>query len=215
MVIMLLMPSTHAPFRPFQPGTTGWTAADLDDPRNAAEWLHGHYEIIEGVLTKMPPAYFSGSSTLTELVFLLKAHLKGRGLPDRFGTEVDIVIDAARVVVADAAWLSVEDQFRQAEALNRAGKDSQEKARILVPPTLVIESVSPGHELHDRRTKRRWYAEFGVPNYWILDSFARSLQCMSLSGPDYELDTEGQGQEQIRPFLFPKLVLSLGQLWPI
>jgi len=33
------------------PGTTRWTADDLDDPRIEREWFRGHYEIIEGVLT--------------------------------------------------------------------------------------------------------------------------------------------------------------------
>lgn len=37
--------------KPFEPGTTGWTAADLDDPRIEREWFRGRYEIVEGVLT--------------------------------------------------------------------------------------------------------------------------------------------------------------------
>ena len=46
--------------KPFEPGTTGWTASDLDDPAIEREWFRGRYEIVEGVLTKMPPAYFTG-----------------------------------------------------------------------------------------------------------------------------------------------------------
>jgi Uma2 family endonuclease len=207
------MPPSATTSRPFEPGTIGWTAADLDDPRTEAEWFAGRYEIVEGVLTKMPPAYFSGASTLTELIFLLKANLKSRGLSDRFGTEVDIVIDEARVIVADAAWLSAEDQVRQEDAMRRAGKTNPERTRILIPATLIIESISPGHELHDRRTKRRWYAEFGVPNYWILDPFARSLQCLLLRNATYEVDVEGVEQEDLRPALFPELSIQLGTLW--
>lgn len=208
------MPSVETSRRTFEPGTTGWTAADLNDPRIEAEWFQGHYEIVEGVLTKMPPAYFSGASTLTELVFILKADLRSRGLPDRFGTEVDVVIDETRVVVADAAWLSTDDQLRQSRAAKLSGAKDPKNVRILVPPTLIIESVSPGHELHDRRTKSRWYAEFGIPNYWILDPFSRSLQCLALRNSAYELDAEGHDDQTIRPSLFPELVISLAALWP-
>jgi hypothetical protein len=41
--------------RPFLPGTTGWTASDLDDPAIERGWIRGSYEIVEGVLTTMPP----------------------------------------------------------------------------------------------------------------------------------------------------------------
>lgn len=211
---MNVMPPVETSRRAFEPGTTGWTAADLDDPRIEAQWLRGHYEIVEGVLTKMPPAYFSGASTLTELVFILKTELRSRGLPDRFGTEVDIVIDETRVVVADAIWMSADDQVRQSEAVKVSGAPDPERTRILIPPTLIIEAVSPGHELHDRRTKRRWYAEFGVPNYWILDPFARSMQCLILRNSAYEPDVEGGDVESIAPSLFPGLTISLAMLWP-
>ncbi|HEY2588287.1 MAG TPA: Uma2 family endonuclease [Tepidisphaeraceae bacterium] len=207
------MPSTVTSSRPFEPGTTGWTVADLEDPRIEAHWFNGRYEIVEGVLTKMPAAYFSGSASLNELIYLLKTHLRSRGLPDRFGTEVDVVLGDDRVVVADGVWLSGQDQNRQAEAVRFAGKTDGRRVRILVPPTLIIESVSLGHELHDRRTKKRWYAEFGVPHYWILDPASRSLQCLVLDGASYRLDAEGRDQEEVRPALFEGLTIPLGTLW--
>ena len=51
--------------RPFLPGTTGWTASDLDDPQIERLWFSGRYEIVEGVLTSMPPAYLAGGSATT------------------------------------------------------------------------------------------------------------------------------------------------------
>ena len=207
------MPPTATSSRPFEPGTTGWTVADLEDPRIEAQWFSGRYEIVEGVLTKMPAAYFSGSASLNELIYLLKTHLRSRGLPDRFGTEVDIVLGEDRIVVADGVWLSAQDQNRQADAVRFAGEADGRRVRILVPPTLIIESLSIGHELHDRRLKSRWYAEFGVPNYWILDPIARSLQCFVLDGGNYRLDVEGRDQAEMRPALFPELIIPLGALW--
>jgi len=53
--------------RPFEPGTTGWSVEDLDSPEYEGLWLNGHYEIIEGVLTKMPAAYADGAVPLGRL----------------------------------------------------------------------------------------------------------------------------------------------------
>lgn len=107
--------------RTFEPGTTGWTVHDLDDPAIAEQWIGGQYEIVEGVLTKMPAAYFAGGRALQELVFILKSYLKSKHLPDNFATEVDIVIDEARVPRADAAWLTADDWRKQLNAVTRAG----------------------------------------------------------------------------------------------
>ena len=207
------MRSTITPSRPFEPGTTGWTADDLDNPEIEAHWFSGRYEIVEGVLTRMPPAYFSGGRALQELIFSLKSCLKLRGIPNDFASEADLVLDETRVLVADTVWMSPEDKARQADALLKAGRSDPSRTRILVPPTLVIESVSPGHELHDRKTKRRWYSEFGVPNYWILDGFEHSLLCLVLDNAMYRVDAAGRESDEVRPSLFPGLVIPLGALW--
>lgn len=199
--------------KPFVPGTTGWTARDLDDPQVEREWLRGRYEIVEGVLTIMPPAYFAGGNALFNLMFLVKSHLTRAGLPGRFATEVDVVIDEPRVARADAVLLLPDDERRQTEAVRGANRPDPERTRILVPPTLVIESLSPGHEQHDLRTKRAWYEEFGVPHYWLLDRYARSLQCLALRGAGYVLDVEGDDTAEVRPSLFPSLALQLGDVW--
>jgi Uma2 family endonuclease len=207
------MPTVEMTSRPFVPGTTGWTAADLEDPAVERLWFQGRYEIINGVLTSMPPAYFLGTRSLFKLVFALNAHVENRHIPGEFGGEVDIFIDDDRIVRADAVRLTAEDWERQRQAALKGGKVDPARTRILIPPNLVIESVSPGHERHDERTKRRWYAEFGVPNYWILDGFSRTLRCLVLDGADYRVDAEGRGDQQVRPSLFPELTINLASLW--
>jgi len=199
--------------RPFEPGTTGWTADDLDDPQIEACWVRGRYEIVEGVLTKMPPAYFVGGQSPFKLMKFVDAHLLKTGQPAEFSLEVEIIIDAARVLRADAALLTPADEAKQAQAAKLARRVDPERTRILIPPTLVIESVSPGHESHDRHTKKRWYAEFGVSNYWILDAFARSLECHRLDGGAYALDSQGAGQDTLHVAAFGGLAIPLAKLW--
>ncbi|HEY7117232.1 MAG TPA: Uma2 family endonuclease [Tepidisphaeraceae bacterium] len=209
-------PKPAAPDEPrrFEPGTLGWTAADLDDPAIEREWLKGSYEIVEGVLTKIPPAYFAGGNAAFNLMVLLKAYSTARGLDYRLAPEGEIVIDPVRLPRADAVLLTPEDQRRQDEAVRLTGRPDPKRTRILVPPTLIIESVSPGHELHDVQTKRTWYAEFGVPNYWIVDAYRQTLECLRLDAAgNYVTDAHGTGDDVINPTAFPGLMINLRELW--
>jgi len=208
------MPSVSQSLRPFEPGTTGWTAADLEDPEIEALWARGSYEIVEGVLATMPPAYFLGGRATQKLIRIVEDYLEDSGIDADFASEIEIAISPARVLRADAALLTIEDQLGQAAAAKKAGSNDPDRTRLLVPPTLIIESVSPGHESHDRRTKKTWYAEFGVPNYWILDAFARTLECYRLADKTYYLDAQGRDQESVSPPAFPGLSIPLPRLWP-
>ncbi len=200
--------------REFLPGTTGWSVDDLDDPEIERLWSQGRYEIVEGVLTQMAAAYFDGGSALQDLLFILRTHVGAAHLGGRFATEVDMILNKRRLPIVDAIYLSPDDQQKQKAAHVATGKRKQLKyGRILVPPALVIESISWGHEAHDRETKRGWYAEARIPNYWMLDAQQRSLECLVLDGPDYRIDQSGRDGAELRPSLFPGLIIPLGSLW--
>lgn len=198
----------------FIPGTTGWSVQDLDDPEIEKLWAAGRYEIVEGVLTQMAAAYFDGAFALKRLIRLLESHTITVGLGDGFATEVDLILSDYRLPVVDAVFLTPEDMRRQKAAHSQTGRRKALKfGRILIPPTLVIESVSLGHEAHDRETKRGWYAEAGIPNFWILDAAKRSLDCMILDGTTYRVDQTGTETSTLTPTLFPGLSIELSTLW--
>jgi Uma2 family endonuclease len=197
----------------FRIGTTGWRASDLDDPRLEQLWFQGRYEIISGVLTELPPAYFNAGSRFMRLVLALSMHASSRGIAGDFANECDIIIDHNRVVRADMVWMSGDEKRRQDRAARLAGKTDLQRVRVLIPPSLVIESVSYGHEDHDRVTKFAWYAEFGVPHYWIFDALAKRLDCFGLRDGKYELVASGTGDTTIATPLFEGLTLNLAELW--
>jgi Uma2 family endonuclease len=122
-------------------------------------------------------------------------------------------VDNERLAKPDAMLLVADDLKRQAAINSKLGKKGTKYGRIRIAPTLLIESVSIGHEKHDRSLKRRWYAEFGVKNYWILDAFRKTLECLILEGGSYKLDVMGRKSEKIRPRAFRGLVISLGKIW--
>jgi hypothetical protein len=199
--------------REFIPGTTGWCVDDLDDAEIERLWLQGRYEIVEGVLTLRAPGYFYGGVALHRLICLLADYTSATGLADGFATGVDLILNKRRLAVVDAVFLSPEDQRKQEQANAQRGRKKLKYGRILIAPTLIIESISQGHEVHDRETKRQWYAEARVPNYWLLDAMERSLDCLILDGADYRVDQAGRNDAELRPSLFPGLTIPLGKLW--
>ena len=205
--------------RQLKAGTTGWTADDLEDPRIARQWERGRYEIVEGVLTLMPPAYYDGSVPVGRVERFVYRYLEENKKDGVFTHEVDFIVGRLRVAKADAILMTREDERRQREAHARriqGGARSRPRlrfGRLLVPPTLVIESLSPGHEEHDQETKRQWYTEAGVPNYWLLDAYRQSLDCLVLDGGAYRIDQAGRGKDVVRPSLFPGLAILLAEVW--
>jgi Uma2 family endonuclease len=196
-----------------QPGTMGWSAADLDDPAVLSLWHQGRYEILNGVLTLMPAAFFRGGECAFLLASLLRSHLGKQKISSEFASEAEIQVTPTRRVRADYACVIGDDlpKFR-ALKFEAAGKDWRDHALIL-PPTLVIESVSEGHEFHDRTTKLAWYSEFGIKNYWIVDGYARSLECLMLKDGIYLTDAMGRGLDVMSPSTFPGLILPLDEIW--
>jgi Uma2 family endonuclease len=199
--------------REFVVGTTGWSADDLDDPEIERKWDQGSYEIVEGVLTHVAAANFDGGGALVNLVALLKNHVDAAGLRGMFAVETDVILESMRVPRVDAVYLSGDALARQ-EALNAARPRRRGKyGRVRVPPTLAIEAVSPGHETHDRKTKRRWYAEAGVPHYWLLDAYEKTLECLILEGGVYRTAQLARDTDDVHSTLFPGLVIPLRRVW--
>ena len=196
-----------------QPGTMGWSAADLEDPQILRLWEQGRYEIIDGVLITMPAAYFRGGRCAFVLATLLRIYLRERGQRCEFAGEADIQLNQLRRVRADFACVIGDDLSRFAALKFIAeGTDWRDHA-LIIPPTLVIESVSKGHEAHDRETKRNWYAGFGVRLYWIVDAYAKSLECLSLKDGRYVDDGTGRGADTVTPSSMPGFIIPLTEVW--
>jgi Uma2 family endonuclease len=209
----MTLATPHSRAEQFVPGTPGWSVDDLNDPAIERIWEREHYEMIEGVLATMPPAYFDGSIALDQLIEILRAHFLARSEAWKFGHEVDVVLSPRRIVKPDAIVLSPADLARQKSENARRGKKKLTYGRILVPPTLVIESVSLGHEAQDEILKRQWYAEAGVANFWLLNAYSKTLQCLVLEDGKYQLDAAGKGNAQVKPTAFAGLVIPLKQVW--
>lgn len=80
-------------------------------------------------------------------------------------------------------------------------------------PDLVVEIVSPSSRRYDRVTKLRWYAQIGVPEYWIVDPDSRTLEQLVMQDGAYAIVAALEDGETFRPETFPGLEVPLAKLW--
>lgn len=206
--------SVDLSIKPFRPGIGGWTVSELDTPEVEALWAEGRYELVEGVITEMPPPNFDGARSTSGLTYQLEKHFELAGLNMETAAECDLVLDEDRISRADLVAMT-EEQVRRSRELSAARyPDSRgQRVRIMVPPALVVEVISRGHESRDRRIKRRWYAEFGVTHYWIVDPNLKVVEALQLVGDGYQQLSVARGSEVMELPLFGGIRIDLGRVW--
>ena len=83
--------------------------------------------------------------------------------------------------------------------------------RVDGPPDIVIEVLSEGSERRDRIEKFATYAEYGVPEYWIVDQSAQWIEFLILKDGAYVVTQPAEGRYQ-SPRL-PEVETDLASFW--
>lgn len=159
------------------------------------------YELHDGELSVCPAPGSPHQIVSGNLYDLLRHHVRSRGLGLVVYSPLDCILSETTVLQPDLLFV---DTARLA-LVTRRGMEG--------PPNLVVEIVSPSTTSIDRRKKRRLYARYGVPNYWIVDPDARTFEGFVLAGTTYRLQAKGQDDETIRLPPFPDLAVNLATLW--
>ena len=98
----------------------------------------------------------------------------------------------------------------------RAGNDApraQDEGLARGRPDLVVEIVSPSSQRYDRVIKLRWYAQIGVPEYWLVDPLARTVERLVLHDGAYVIEASVAEDEVLTPESFEGLEIPLAKLW--
>jgi len=86
-------------------------------------------------------------------------------------------------------------------------------SRIVATPDLVIEIASPGTARYDRRTKQDAYARAGVPEYWIADQNARTIEVLKLEAGAYKSAVVFSGESTLPSSVLPDLPVRVEQFF--
>ena len=134
------------------------------------------YEVIEGELHMNPAPSFWHQDASINLATEMVNFAKQRQLGKVVTAPIDVKLgDLANPVQPDILFIH-KDRF-----------DIIQERWIDGPPDLIVEILSPGNWIDDRRTKFRLYAVSGVREYWIVDPDKRQIEVFVLRRGDYEL----------------------------
>lgn len=121
------------------------------------------HEIIDGALEMMSPGPSTVHQSVSgELEFLLKQSCKTNY--KIFDAPLDVILSETTVLQPDILMI------------HRSRLHIVTLRGIEGPPDLVIEILSPGSRSRDKVLKMKSYAEHGVPEYWVVDTEARTLE---------------------------------------
>jgi Uncharacterized protein conserved in cyanobacteria len=159
-----------------------------------------------GVLIPMTPAS-PIHSDIVEIVYdTFKAEVKRLGLDLKVKQgDVGVRTRFSRSRQPDIAIIQGEDWRRL--------RQFKKSAILEVPALLVVEVVSPGedNENRDYIKKMTEYAEFGIPEYWIIDPLIEQVIINFLINGSYQ-NTIFTDQQRIISQLFPELNLTVEQI---
>jgi Uma2 family endonuclease len=83
--------------------------------------------------------------------------------------------------------------------------------RVVGPPDLLIEVLSPSNSRRDRIDKLSLYAQYGVAEFWIVDPVERQFDFLVNRGGKFEV--QPQQDDRYASSVCPDLVIDLAAFW--
>lgn len=100
--------------------------------------------------------------------------------------------------------------------LYRAGNEpglDQRHGLVTGRPDLCVEVLSPSGRRYDCIVKLAYYASIKVPEYWLVDPDARTLERLVLSRKGSVVASIHEGDSKVSVPTFPGLRIPLFDLW--
>ncbi|MEL7363945.1 MAG: Uma2 family endonuclease [Bacteroidota bacterium] len=147
------------------------------------------------------PRHQALASRLTAYLLL---HIEDNNLGSVFTAPIDLVLDPEAAAVQPDVVFVATDRISIITETHLEGT-----------PSLVVEVVSPSSRRRDEQTKRHLYAQHGVPEYWVVDPDAGTVQVFRLdaSGRRYARAATLVDGDILTTPLLPDWSLSLARLF--
>ena len=134
------------------------------------------YEVIDGELYMTPPPSVSHQSASIRLTTAIATYVDAKGLGFVFAAPIGVRLPHQPVPLEpDIVFIS------------SARKAIIGKEYIEGVPDLVVEILSPSNWMYDRQEKFRLYQTSGVPEYWIVDYRAKTVEAFVLENGEFAL----------------------------
>jgi Uma2 family endonuclease len=127
------------------------------------------YEVIDGELAVTPAPTSRHQIVVGNLVLALGAFAREHALGTLFPGPIDVLFGEGDYLEPDLAFMRAD----RAHLVSDRGIEGT--------PDLVVEILSPSTAHRDRGIKLERYHHFGVPEYWIVDLDARTVEVWRLA----------------------------------
>ncbi len=161
------------------------------------------YELIRGEVHLTPAPTTRHQFILRKLSTSLDTYVMQKELGEVFFAPLDVRLGLDTALQPDLIFIS------------KARAQIIQENFIAGAPDLVVEILSPSTAAHDRATKLPLYAEAGVPEVWLIDPLAKTVEVLKLQGKKYLVDATLAGDQILTSNLFPGWQVPLRDLLAI
>jgi Uma2 family endonuclease len=189
----VVTPADHLPGPPQGRWTYAAYAVLPDDGKR--------YEVVDGVLYMAPAPTIAHQDASGWFFFYLTTYVRLAGSGRVFVAPVDVELAPNVLTQPDVI------------VVMNANLDIITPSHIVGAPDLVVEIASPSTAGYDRRTKQDAYARAGVPEYWIADADARTVEVLLLERGAYRSAGVFRGQATLPSQVIPGLPVHVEQFF--
>ncbi len=159
------------------------------------------YEIVDGELFVTPSPIPLHQRIIGNLFARLWNYVKEHDLGEAYVAPLDVAFTNTTVLEPDLLFVSK-------ARLHIIGEKN-----LSGPPDLVVEVLSESSSRLDREIKPKQYALYGVPEFWRIDPWAKTVEVFRLNQGNYELAASLVFGDDLTSPLFPGLSLPVSSLW--
>lgn len=167
----------------------------------AGEETNRPQELAYGVLREPAAPSFHHQMIVGRIHHRLDRHVRRYAAGVVVASPVDVILDREKHLVVQPDVV-----FVRAERVDIC------KTQIWGAPDLVVEVLSMGNSRRDRTVKIDWYRTYGVPECWLVDTIARTVEVVALPTPT-RTSRVFDAQQLVRSSVLPKLRLRVGNLF--
>lgn len=155
-------------------------------------------ELIKGEVVEMSPIGRRHNAFVGNLTHLLVTRLAGRAI----------------VWVQSSIALSEDTEPQPDFVVLRRGPVSYKDRDAWAEDALMVIEVADSSLAYDRSTKRRLYAEAGIPEYWLVDCTAEAVEVYRNPGPDgYREVSRAAGTATLTLLAFPGVEIAMAEVF--
>ena len=173
----------------------------VDDYLSGAEDVRRR-ELVWGRVREPAAPRWGHQEIVTRTTVLLYQHVHEQQLGRVCASPVDVVLDARKglVVQPDVVFVSNE-------------RVHIVDGQVWGAPDLVVEVESFGTRRRDRVWKRRWYGQYGVREYWLVDPVERTVTVLTFPTVGRMRRRRCRGDAPVESAVLPGLRVSASDVF--